>query len=186
VLANPDGPLAVIGHVDLAWSYSFQEAEGAGTRADRFQEMLRTLADGNRVGMAAFDLISKFADADSHLATLYNADEGPDDSARIKRKASLWMLRNDLRGYVLLGDPAARLAIAPGATQVRPPARPPAEVRGAPARDVKQMEKAVLDVIRGTGPCGTVAKRYGYDKDALQKWVDAYQEAGRAVLEQMS
>jgi hypothetical protein len=25
-------------------------------------------------------------------------------------RAQLWMLRNDLRGYILLGDPAARLS----------------------------------------------------------------------------
>ena len=31
---------------------------------------------------------------------------GPTD---MKERGNLWMLRNDLRGYVLLGDPAVRI-----------------------------------------------------------------------------
>jgi hypothetical protein len=188
VLENPDGPLAVIGHVDLAWSYSFQGTEPrAVTRADRFQGVLRALADGLRAGVASFELLRFFGDADSHLATLYGEEDGPGDDARIALKANLWMLRNDLRGYVLLGDPAARLAITPGAavTMGKPVETGARAAIDAGARDTKTREKAVLEVIRGTGTPGVVAKRYAYDKDELQRWVDAYQDAGRAALEKM-
>ena len=124
VLENPEGPLAVLGHVDLAWSYSFQEAAGTGTRAERFQGVLRALADGKRAGAASFELLQYFAHADSELATLYGDEDQLDDAAWIKRRASTWMLRNDLRGYVLLGDPAARLAI-PLRAEVDAPRRAP-------------------------------------------------------------
>lgn len=43
VLANAGGPLALIGHIDLAWTYSFQELDGGtSNRPVRFMAMTRS------------------------------------------------------------------------------------------------------------------------------------------------
>jgi hypothetical protein len=173
VLESPDGPLAVLGHVDLAWSYSFQQAGSAsGSRSERFQGVLRSLADGHRAGAACFELLCYFAQADTDLALFH-------DEAMSAQKAHLWMLRNDVRGYVLLGDPAARLPIAKGAPEVRPAAKG----RSGAALDAARMEKAVLEVLQGASSNGRIAARYGCDAKELERWVEAYKAAGRAALE---
>jgi hypothetical protein len=53
-LANPDGPLAVIGHLDLAWSYGFCDLDkmSRGERHRRFHELVAQLVKGTRVGLA--------------------------------------------------------------------------------------------------------------------------------------
>jgi hypothetical protein len=53
-LANPDGPLAVIGHLDLAWSYGFCDLDkmSRGERHRRFHELVAQLVKGTRVGPA--------------------------------------------------------------------------------------------------------------------------------------
>lgn len=55
-LANPEGPLAVIAHVDLAWQYSY-DAQGQGASLDRFHSAFRQLIRGRRVGLAFSQLI---------------------------------------------------------------------------------------------------------------------------------
>lgn len=87
LLANPKGPLAVIGHMDLAWTF------------------------------------------------------GQPDPVVPRALGQLWMQRNDLRGYVLLGDPAARLPVAsdhPALQDIRPrsSARPLDLSTAAPTRAV--------------------------------------------------
>jgi hypothetical protein len=168
-LANPDGPLAVMGHVDLAWTFSFQDVGTSNKyRSDaRFQNIFRTIAEGKRVGAGYFNLQRFFNQASVDLTTLYNKEardararatgaEVTEDKAYKTRKATLWMLRQDLSAYVLLGDPAARLNIeGPWAEEdrkVRPvtgkdaPAKVP-EVKmppAAPKLDPTRVEEAVV------------------------------------------
>lgn len=127
-LANPNGPLAVMGHVDLAWTFSFQDVGTTNKyRPSRFQDIFRTLVDGKRVGAGYFELQRFFNQASVDLSTMYDKDArqktkgaAEDDKARKIRKATLWMLRQDLSAYVLLGDPAVRLNIeGPLARQVQ-------------------------------------------------------------------
>ena len=51
-LSNPNGPLAFVGHVDLAWTYSFREfdAESAVNRP-QFVQLVNYALAGNRCGM---------------------------------------------------------------------------------------------------------------------------------------
>jgi hypothetical protein len=118
VLANPQGPLAVIGHSDLAWTYSFQDlGRAARNRPSRFLGMLRTLVEGRRAGAGLRALLRFFNETNTELTTLYDHEESarlagrgsPVDSVE---RAHLWMLRQDLAGYILLGDPAVRLPLA--------------------------------------------------------------------------
>jgi hypothetical protein len=133
LLANPDGPIAFIGHIDLAWSYSFQEldaARGPRNRPRRFTQVLHYALRRDRIGLAFRELVSSALAADTELATLYGDQArkgGAMDTAQLARLSHLWMLRHDLMGYVLLGDPAARLPITPA---------PPAPPRRATPSDV--------------------------------------------------
>ncbi len=116
-LANPNGPLAFVGHVDLAWTYSFREfdADSAVNRPGKFVQLVNLALAGNRCGMM-MEPISRAVDAtNDELATLYDAEaeKGGIDTNRQAKRAHRWMLRNDLGAYILLGDPAARLNVAP-------------------------------------------------------------------------
>ena len=124
-LANPAGPLAVIGHVDLAWAYSFSAMKKPSeSRKSRLLSSVEVMVRGSRAGVALEALARFYREANDALMSRYEleadarAEGRPDPTDRVER-AHLWMLRNDLRGYVLLGDPAARLPLA----QSAPPAR---------------------------------------------------------------
>lgn len=124
VLANPQGPLGVIAHCDLAWTYAFQDlgAEG-GSRVSRFQGVFGALARRHRQGVAYQSLLRFFSEKSVELSVLYDEEARleaageavPEDNARVTRRANLWMARQDLGGYVLFGDPAVRLPLAEAA-----------------------------------------------------------------------
>jgi hypothetical protein len=106
-LANPDGPLAVIGHVDLAWSYGFVDPDklSRGERHRRFHELMTQLVRGTRVGLALSASLGRARQQVEHeLAVAAANPDGPAASAH------RWMVRQDLDGYIALGDPAARVA----------------------------------------------------------------------------
>ncbi|MBZ4417443.1 hypothetical protein [Myxococcus sp. RHSTA-1-4] len=115
-LANPSGPLAVIGHSDLAWLFSFSEGdEVPQSRASRVASVLKVLANGGRAGVALGTLMRESLHATEDLMADYDLRrraelDGQPDPIEPKGHALRWMLRNDLRGYILLGDPAARLS----------------------------------------------------------------------------
>jgi hypothetical protein len=147
-LANPNGPLAVMGHVDLAWTFSFQDV-GTTNRyrsGTRFQNIFHSLVGGKRVG-AGYDQLQRFFKQTSvDLTSLFDqdaktkarGDELNEDKARKIKKATQWMLRQDLSAYVLLGDPAARLNVGAPLWAKAPPAKAPARPAAeAKAPDVK-------------------------------------------------
>jgi hypothetical protein len=114
-LANLEGPLAVIGHVDLAWSYAYHDMDGHN-HAARFTNVLKDLMKHRRAGVSLHSLTSAIASVDARLAMLYQQDamaryEGEEPPPELLDRAHLWMARQDLSAYVLLGDPAARLPI---------------------------------------------------------------------------
>lgn len=190
-LANPDGPLGVVGHVDLAWSWSFLDYDVARTglvpkgRAERFQGILQALVNGHRFGMAHHELTQFFRSVSMALTAAYDARahralEAPDyveDPASRMHRANLWMQRQDLSAYVLLGDPAARLPI----TRC-PPGIVPARSTAVDTEEVTRREDAVLAVLRGTASVATMAKRHGVSRDEIDRWVDIFVDAGRAAL----
>lgn len=118
-LANERGPLAVMGHVDLAWTFSFQDTAVPGRyRTSRFMGVFRAILEGKRIGAAYQRLQGFFNQASVDLTTMYDQEarrkvalSPEEEKARRVKKALLWMLRQDLSAYVLLGDPAARLAL---------------------------------------------------------------------------
>ena len=162
LLANPEGPVAFIGHVDLAWAHALTERVAGRRRTGhtRFTEIMARLGvdprvgpwskgGPGRVGFAHTVLRDAVHDFDAALA----ARRGSDDVAR-------WIARMDLEGFILLGDPAAHLAL-----------RNPSLIHGATA-DLSSASRAAL-------------RRLGDPLEAAVQAVlrDAPEEALRALVE---
>jgi hypothetical protein len=103
------GALAVIGHVDRAWSSAFKW-DRSGTQLQTFESMMALLLDGHPVGSAMEPFNQRYAALSADLALEIQdvRERGaiPDE----RTIATMWMLSNDARSYVVLGDPAVRLA----------------------------------------------------------------------------
>jgi hypothetical protein len=199
VLANPDGPLAVIGHIDLAWSHGFQDIEksSGSERHRRFAGLLDAMLRGYRVGLALADLqrarnlvkTDLTTAADGAVRAEVAGQVLPDERLRLGHR---WMLHHDLEGYALLGDPAARLAItqplrharhANTRTFVTTAALPPAATSGRSSHlTLLDMEAAVHAMIAGQVPTSALAVKYDVSMSALKEWEDIYTDAGREAL----
>lgn len=105
-LANPDGPLAVIGHSDLAWSLDCKDASGFDHVAC-LATVVNDCVQGGRVGVGHHGLTRSAEEIDTQLRILAQGEGGEG----VKR-GCLWLASQDLRSLILLGDPAARLPVA--------------------------------------------------------------------------
>jgi hypothetical protein len=169
-LANPEGPLAVIAHVDLAWCYSFSSGESfTESRRARIFSTLKVLVNGGRAGVALDALMHFYRETNDALAASYQDSQearalGRPDRTDPVQLSHRWMLRNDLRGYILLGDPAARLSLG-AAVQVPPPppaAGPAVESMAGPAVETPPSpEPAVLALLGGEETPRAIAERHG-------------------------
>jgi hypothetical protein len=192
-LANPAGPLGVIGHLDLAWTYGFSGTKKlTESRKSRVLSSLDVLVRGSRAGVALEALVRFYRETNDALMASYQLEvdaraQGRPDPTSHAERAHLWMLRNDLRGYVLLGDPAARLPLAQSVVRAGGPALAPAEVRSGPASGASvpgsALEAAVLAMIHGEEAPRAIAQRAGISLSTLWDRVDAYRAAGRARLD---
>jgi hypothetical protein len=103
------------------------------------------------------------------------------------------MLRHDLAGYVLLGDPAVTLPLTREAQAARPQptearaasvlGMPVAAVKPLPSADV--MAEAVLAMLSGDESPKAIAERVGVTLQELRRWEQAYKDAGRAAMERL-
>ncbi|MBK7826434.1 hypothetical protein [Nannocystis sp.] len=210
LLANPEGPLAFIGHLDLAWSYAFMEMDDSkAKRPAKFYNVLRALVRGDRAGIAAQELTRFYSDTNDELAELHDAAEaqrsGGQPTTSDPRLGHLWMLRQDLAGYILLGDPAVQLPRGEPHNPVRPadpkndsthhwpttittePASSPASRSPAPAvatpLALPALESAIHALLAGDEPALAVHLReLGLDRPTLERWRDRYTAAGRDAL----
>lgn len=209
VLSSPEGPLAFIGHVDLAWSYSFMDlaSDTPRERPGRFMNVLQSLLAGDRAGVAFRNLFRTMGEVQTELSALMErAGRGRIRSWRERaQRAHLWMQRQDLAGYVLLGDPAVRLPgtgtktgtgadVDPAdAARVRDPV---AVVRGAVRGaggvggegalplPMDELEQAVGKVLSGQFRLRRVAREHGVDEALLQRLVERYRAGGRRALDE--
>lgn len=112
MLGHPrGGALAVIGHVERAWTYSFKWQD-AGAQTEVFKSLLYTLLTGDPVGLALDWMNLRHAS----IATMLNNEIQEIKYVPSKYDAykmiSLWISNNDARGYAVLGDPAVCLPVA--------------------------------------------------------------------------
>ncbi len=115
LLAHPaGGALAVIGHVDRAWDTSFLW-DGDSPQLAVFESMLKEIFAGCPVGYAMECFGQRYAELAVALhAEKLMAAEAPSSRSTDELTARLWTAYHDARGYVLLGDPAVRLATEDG------------------------------------------------------------------------
>jgi peptidase C25-like protein len=102
------GALAVIAHVDRAFSYGFEDVMGTPQ-----EQLLRTpielLMKGQRAGMAADPLNLQWSALAAQLGLALGGNLPGMPQPRSAVVANLFIARDDARNYIVLGDPAARL-----------------------------------------------------------------------------
>ena len=190
-LASPEGPLAFIGHIDLAWTYSFLDLDnGQKSRPGRFMNSIQRLLSSARVGFA-FQALHRFLhEVHNELTALYDQDKAQGFASlgtTPSQLGHLWMLRQDLGGYILLGDPAVQLPVGLSSAPVRPiPPDPPGTAsRGdaAKSRSLDDLEIAIGMVLSQRFTPRRVARECNIDEDELMALVDRYRRGGRRALE---
>lgn len=198
-LRNPNGPLGVIGHIDLAWNYSYiNPSNPSESRSSKYTRVLHTMTRGARIGSAHDEITEGFRVANFELSSMYESAEdariaGRPDPIDPKKRGQIWMFRNDLRGYVLLGDPAVRLPQAEPKDRVIskptqasvPEIHTIAEVRTTPAAGPPSPEArgaAVRALLEGNEAPNAIASRAGCTLTQLFAWFETHRAQEREKL----
>jgi hypothetical protein len=110
------GALAVVGHVERAWGTSFLGGRPGARQSEQiavFESAMERLLEGQPLGAAMEYFDGRYAALSTELtAELENAQWREPDPYDL---AEMWTANNDARGYIVLGDPAVRLPVAPEA-----------------------------------------------------------------------
>jgi hypothetical protein len=103
------GALAVIGHVERAWGYSF--ASGQDAQLGPFRNAIGRILLGQPVAYAMSDFNEKYAVLSAGISSVLER-LGQGTAVPDAELARLWTERNDAQNYVVLGDPAVALRTA--------------------------------------------------------------------------
>ena len=117
LLAHPNGgALAVIGHVDRAWAYSFRSGDKVA-QIDSFRDATARILRGDRVGNAMDQFNQRWATLSERLAdlqehwSLRDTTDFDFETQTAKQISTLWVARDDARNYIVFGDPAVQLRV---------------------------------------------------------------------------
>jgi hypothetical protein len=112
------GALAVIGHVERAWDCSFNWKQQQ--QLNVYVGALMRLFAGQPVGCATEDFNNRYAELSTELSSeIDQINKGL--TPQPDKLTALWTSNNDARNYIVVGDPAVRLAVSD-----QPQARRPA------------------------------------------------------------
>jgi hypothetical protein len=115
LLANPRGPVAIVGHVDLAWLHAFDDpdapdlAQAQHPRLDPFIQAVETVLAPQPVGLALQPMNKRYDVGNSYLATAFDRQKRgrlPDRPDIYRKLVSAFITRSDAQNYLLMGDPA--------------------------------------------------------------------------------
>ena len=119
LLSLPAGALAVVGHVERAWGYSFLW-RGVGAQTQVFEDACKRLLEGHPLGSALEPFSLRYAELAAGLADEQEQAEFGTGSPDPQHLPGLWTAVHDARNYVVLGDPAVRLPPLPAAHLLAP------------------------------------------------------------------
>lgn len=119
LLANPQGPIAFVGHVDTAWLHGFDDPEFPGIsdvwnpRIEPFKRAVESLLGAQPSGHAMAPMSTRYDLYNAFLTNTYDRMQRgkplPPDFD--KKLVNQFITRSDAQNYMILGDPAAHLRI---------------------------------------------------------------------------
>jgi hypothetical protein len=111
LLAHPNGSaLAVIGHVDRAWSFSIRPPSATGPQIRTFINTLTFTMGGAPAGFAIQQNFGgRYAALSVDLLNVLSPMAPPGAKPSDKDLVNYWLERNDAQNYVMLGDPAVHV-----------------------------------------------------------------------------
>lgn len=178
------GALAVVGHVERAWSYSFFD-QTVGSDPAVFASTLGRLMAGEPIGWAMEFFNQKYGELSTALTQeLHDRSRGLGQQSD-KQMVAWWLANNDARNYVIVGDPAGRLPLSQETTMTDTPLEintptPPV----VPAGAIEPTDFSAIDTLLGrkpeTDPAGE--NNPGRLNQLMQLMEDFAKKLGEATL----
>jgi hypothetical protein len=112
MLGHPGGgALAVVGHIDRAWGWSFAWPGTRQAQLAVFEDTLFRMLDGQPVGHAMEVFRIGHGELAAALTTQLQDVANGKRIDNAEELAAMWTAHNNARNYVIMGDPAVRLAV---------------------------------------------------------------------------